>query len=248
MPLVDVITGLLTAVISGAAVWVWQRGKGARRSRRTAAFFGLRSGRECLVVINHHWNSPRAIARRDVYALVDVGNLVEQVGSRVELRSADELLEGIGDRTEFCIGGPDTNARTAAHLASFLPGVVVRSYADVKQWVEIVAGDRKFVRKPDQLEYALVAKFTAPNANHPVFLICGQTAITNQAAIHFLRHRHHDLARTLTSTDRFCVVVRVREPGVYGHELVDLEADITAAAFDPASGSEPVTGGSRELP
>jgi hypothetical protein len=228
---IDIVTGLLTAVISGTCVWMWQRGSRVRRLRRKAAFFGLRARQECLVVINHHWQSPKTISREDVYALLDVGSLAEEIGCRLSVRSSNEHVGGVaGRRTEFCIGGPDSNARAGAHLASFLPGVRFRPFKEVRVHVELVVGEQRFVRDPDKIEYALVARFTPAGGTHPVFLICGQTAITNRAAIHYLKTNYRELAR-IVSLDSFCLVVKVTEPEVYGHEMVTLEADVSGAAF-----------------
>ena len=54
--------------------------------------------------------------RRDLRADLDV------VGS-------SEGAYGVGDITEFCLGGPAASARMQSHLARFLPGVSVLSYA-----------------------------------------------------------------------------------------------------------------------
>jgi hypothetical protein len=232
----DVLTGLVAAVISGLAVWLWQRGRGIRRRRGKAAFFGLRPGRECLVVINRHWQSPHAVARPDVYALLEVGNLANELNCPVSVRSADELRDEIGDRTEFCIGGPVSNERTAAHLASFLPGVTFVPDSNMDNHVELVlvADDQRFVREPGKHEYALFAKFRPPNARHPILLICGQTAITNRAAIHFVKQHYPTLRRSFASIEKFAIIVRITSPRVYGHTMVDLDTDITATAFTPA--------------
>jgi hypothetical protein len=230
-PVVDIVTGLVTAIISGGTVWLWQRGNRARRQRRKMAFFGVRSGKTGLVVMPRHWQSPHAVARLDVYALLDIGSLVDELGGRVEVRSAEELREGIGDRTEFCVGGPDSNSRTAAHLASFVPGVVFRPYRDVGAAVEIVSGTDRFVREPEKREFVIVAKFLPPGATHPVFVVSGQTAVTNRAAIHFLRQHYAELARMFSARGDFCLIIRVTSPDIYGHELASLEKDITATAF-----------------
>lgn len=234
--LLDVVTGLVAAVISGTAVWLWQRGRGTRTRRAKAAFFGLRPARECLIVMNRHWASPNAVARPDVYALLEVGSLADELGCPVSVRTPEELREGSEvDRTEFCIGGPDSNERTAAHLASFLPGITVLPYSEVGHFVEFVAGDQRFVREPGKREYALVAKFRPPHAQHPVLLICGQTAITNRAAIHFVKRHYATLRRSLASVETFALIVRVTSPEVYGHTMVDLDKDVTAAAFTPVT-------------
>jgi hypothetical protein len=231
-PVVDIVTGLVTAIISGGTVWLWQRGSRTRRQRKKAVFFGVRSGQTGLVVMPRHWQSEHAVARLDVYALLDVGSLVDGLGGRVEVRSAEELREGIGDRTEFCIGGPDSNPRTAAHLASFVPGVVFRPFSDVGHAVEIVSGTDRFVRAPDEREFVIVAKFRPAGTTHPVFVVSGQTAITNRAAIHFLRQHYAELAKTFSVRGDFCLIIRVTSPNIYGHELASLEKDITATAFN----------------
>jgi hypothetical protein len=230
----DIATGLVAAVISGLAVWLWQRGRGIRTRRGKATFFGLRPGRECLVVMNRHWQSPNAVARPDVYALLEVGSLADELGCPVSVRSSDELSDETGDRTEFCVGGPVSNERTAAHLAAFLPGVRFLPYGEVGHSLDFVSGDHRFSWEPDKCEYALFAKFRPPNARQPIVLICGQTAITNRAAIHFVKQHHATLRRSLTSIDTFAIIVRVTSPKVYGHTMVDLDTDITATAFTPA--------------
>lgn len=230
-PVVDIVTGLVTAVISGGAVWLWQWGNQARRHRRKAAFFGIRPGRIGLVVMPRHWQSPHAVARLDVYALLDVGSLVDELGGGVEVRSAEELREGIGDRTEFCIGGPDSNPRTAAHLASFVPGVVFRPYSEVGPATEIVSGTDRFVREPGEREFVIVAKFCPVGATRPVFVVSGQTSVTNRAAIHFLRQHYRELARTFSARGDFCLIIQVTSPNIYGHELASLAKDITPTAF-----------------
>jgi hypothetical protein len=184
--------------------------------------------------MNRHWASPHAVARSDVYALLEVGSLADELNCPPVVRSSDELRDETGDRTEFCIGGPDSNERTAAHLASFLPGVRFSPYREVGHRVELVSGDQRFIRDPDKLEYALLAKFRPPHARHPIILICGQTAITNRAAIHYAKHHHATLRRSLGSTDTFAIVVRVTSPDVYGHTMATLDTDITATAFTPA--------------
>lgn len=229
--LVNIVTGLVATIISGTAVWLWQRGSRARMLRRKAVFFGLRSGQGCLVFMNRHWRSPDAVASSDVHALLGIASLADELGCAISVQSSNELREGVGDQAEFCIGGPDSNTRTAAHLTSFLPGVMFKPYSMVREFVEIVVGDKRFVREPNKLEYAFVAKFTPSNTANPVFLICGQTPIANHAAIHFLRRHYRALAKTVPSIERFGLIVRVTSPEVYGHQMVDVEEDVTKAAF-----------------
>ena len=235
----DIIAGLITAVISGGTVWLWQRGKRTRRKRRWANFFGVKPGQSTLVVMNRHWQTEHAIARSDVYALLDAGSLIDELGGEIDVRSSDELRGGVGDRAEFCIGGPDSNPRTAAHLASFLPGIIVHSYSETGPAVAFTAGSDRFIRDPWKREFVIVAKLIPPGKTHPVFVISGQTPITNRAAVHFLRKNGAHLARTIGIREPFCLIIRVTSPDVYGHELVDLEKDVTMTAFGTAAALSP---------
>ena len=69
----------------------------------------------------------------------------------------------------------------------------------------------------------------------PVFVLIGQTAVTNLAAARFLGANHRALRRTYGERADFCLVLRVVEPGAYGADRVELEADVTAEATTPRS-------------
>jgi hypothetical protein len=227
----NVAIGLVTSVVSGVCVWLWQRAKVARRLRREASFFGIAPGGECLLVLNHHPRAQWTMSHHDIQALVEVAMLVRELGAHASVKSWDEIRGGIGDRTEFCIGGPDANGRTRSHLLSHVQGVSVQPQSARRDPLALVVGDQRFRRDPGQREFAAVAKFTRPGAPHPVFVICGQTSVTNWAAVDFLKRNHGTLARTLASTDRFCIILRVTAPAVYGHQMVELEADVSTVAF-----------------
>jgi hypothetical protein len=123
--MVNIVIGLVTSLLSGASVWLWQHARSARVLRRKAAFFGIGPGERCLLILSRHHRTSRAMAHRDIRALLDVVGLVEELGGEVAVEVADEFAGTNGDRTEFCIGGPagDVNRRSAAYLARHLPGV-----------------------------------------------------------------------------------------------------------------------------
>ncbi|TVL91095.1 hypothetical protein [Streptomyces sp. SAJ15] len=230
--LANILIGLITSVISGVSVWLWQRARMARVWRRRATFFGVSPGQECLIVLSHHHSSPRVTAHQDVHALLEAAALAEQLRARISFETADQARGSTSSRTEFCIGGPTTNERSAGHLSAHLPGVRFRPYSSGPDSTALVVGDHEYRLARDEREYALVAKFTPHGATHPVFLICGQMANTNRAAVYFLKRDHRSLAGTLSSQDRFCLVIRVTAPRVYGYRLVELERDVTAEAFN----------------
>jgi hypothetical protein len=220
--LLNIAAGLLTAVV----VWLAQWSVRHRRLQRTRAFFGLPAGSDCLLVVNRHYSSGNELSvhRRDVFALLELAGLIQRCGARPEVVAHDEVRQGFGEKAEFCIGGPASNSRAAAHLEWKVSGVEVGDAGAIR------AGDTTY--PPDQESpYVLLAKVTGPQQSRPVFLVSGQRAITNQAAVRYLVTRERQLARTYGDRGRFCLVLRVVNPQAYGPDVVDLVADVTQDAF-----------------
>ena len=229
---VNIVIGLVTSVLSGAAVWAWQRARNGRIRRRKELFFGLSPGSTCLIVMNHKANMPGTTAQDDVQVMIEIAVLASEIGAKISVKSCDEVQESNGDRTEFCIGGLNSNPRSLGHIANYLPGVTLRPYRPTRRdSTAIVVGDQQFLCQRGVLEYALVARFTPSGASRPVILICGQRALANRGAIHFLHGNYLTLMRNLAAVEEFCIVVRMSSSDVYGHELVELAADVTAQAF-----------------
>lgn len=240
--LFNIVIGLATSVLSGGTVWIWQRAAKASVMRRQAAFFGLAPGGTCLIMMNDHWQKPGSTGHNDVHTMIEIAALAYETGCPVEVLPASELHESNGDRTEFCIGGPASNPRTTGHLAAHLPGA--RHLPNDKQLRPgaLVVGGEKFVFEYGRREYALVAKFTPPGSSRPVFVISGQRALANRAAIHFLKREYRNLSSTVTSIERFCLILRVNASETYGHQGTELVADVTVAAFAPHRRSAATTG------
>jgi hypothetical protein len=92
-------------------------------------------------------------------------------------------------------------------------------------------GTERYRVEPGREEYALLARLTvgqSPNTR-PVFLFCGQTAITNQAATRYLARNHERLARKHGNSS-FVVLLKVVNSQAYGPDVVELVADVTRAA------------------
>jgi hypothetical protein len=209
--ILNIVVGLMTSLISGGSVWAWGRARVTRRQRERARFFGLSPGDTGRIV------APKLM--RDLKADLDVV-------------SSGEGAYGIGDLTEFCVGGPTANVRMQSHLARFLPGVSIRSFApDSPESAAIVAAGQEFLRERDSREYVLVAKVRPLDGGHPLFLICGQTAITNRAAVSYLRDHYRRISSAYGAGQNWCVVLRVVAPSVYGHQMTELAADVSASAF-----------------
>lgn len=222
---VNIAAGLLTAVL----LWLLQRTLRRRRAQRTRDFFGLQPGAKCLLVVNRHTSSSHemSVHRRDVFALLELAGLIRQCGSRVDVASHDEVRRGFGEKAEFCIGGPSSNSRTAAHLAWKLPGVKIIAGNGARSTFRV--GDQEFTRE-DNVEYVLLAKVVGPEQQKPVFLICGQSAVANQAAVRYLVANERKLARKYGLRAGFCAILRVVNPEAYGPDVVEWVADLTDAA------------------
>ncbi|WP_131738584.1 hypothetical protein [Actinomadura roseirufa] len=235
--LFNILIGLVTSVISGGGVWLWERGKRTRSLHRKAAFFGLEGGAPCVVVMSDKYSKPGSVARHDVHAVVDVVMLGRELGSPVSIRRGREFTESNGARTEFCIGGPisDANPRTGGHLATYLPGVTLLPYGPGPDSMAFLIGGERFRCDRRHQERALVAKFRPDPASRPIFVVCGHTSIANRAAVHFMTHRYQELARALESAERFCVVIKLDAIETYGYEAASLERDVTLAAFTAAA-------------
>ncbi|WP_241846909.1 hypothetical protein [Streptomyces sp. CB02414] len=229
----NIVIGLVTSLLGGGFVWLWERAKRARAVNKRAAFFGVRPGQTCLVVLGNKHNSPGVAQYRDIRAAMEISLIAAELGCHVSLESGD-FRGGNGDRTEFCVGGPigGANIRTGGHLAAHLPGVVFHPYDGTRpDSVAIEVGEDKFLFDQGNQEHALVAKFTPEESACPVFLVAGQTPMANLAAIHFLRREYAQVARQLSSAERFCVVIKVSDVRTYEFHRARLEREVTAAAF-----------------
>ncbi|MER7998394.1 hypothetical protein [Streptomyces sp. NPDC095613] len=230
----DIVLGLVAAGISAALGWVARTYLWRRRLRRKQAFFGLPGHSECLLVVNRESASEGAVHRYDVFALLELAALIKDCGAHADIARHDTARQGFGERTEFCLGGPSSNRRTAAHLASLLPGVTVDTTTESgPDRGSFRIGSEVYRVDSGVVEYVLLARLTAGEGGRPVFLFCGQRAITNQAASRYLARHHERLSRRY-GDNSFCLLLKVVNSHAYGPDVVELVADVTRAAREPA--------------
>ncbi len=240
----NIVLGVIAAGISAALGWVARTYLWKRRLRRKQAFFGLPDHSESLLVVNRGAAGPElAVMRYDVFALLELAALIKDCRAHAQVLPHDTARQGFGERTEFCVGGPASNRRMTAHLASLLPGVQVN--VDPEPGPDRGAlriGSEHYRLDPGKEEYVLLARLTAGGGRttRPVFLFCGQTAITNQAATRYLARNHERLARR-HGTDSFVLLLKVVNSHAYGPDVVELVADVTRAAQAPPPGPAPQT-------
>ena len=82
-----------------------------------------------------------------------------------------------------------------------------------------------------QASYVLVARISA--GGRPAFLVSGQTATSNQAAVHYLISHHLELIHSHGQSGTFCLILKVVQPAAYGPDIVELVGDVTAQASAP---------------
>ncbi|MGW0584047.1 hypothetical protein ACWD25_50965 [Streptomyces sp. NPDC002920] len=232
----NIVLGVVAAGISAALGWAARNYLWRRKLRRKHTFFGLPENSESLLVVNRDpASSEPAVHRFDVFALLELASLIKECGANVQVVTQDTTQQGFGERTEFCLGGPASNRRMTAHMSALLPGVRVN--VDPEPGPDRGAfqiGGERYRLDPGITEYVLLARLTPPQRRdaRPVFLFCGQRAITNQAATRYLARNHERLARKHGSNS-FVLLLKVINSQAYGPDVVDKVEDVTRAAQTP---------------
>ncbi|WP_369263775.1 hypothetical protein [Streptomyces sp. R35] len=232
----NIVLGVLAAAISAALGWLARTYLWKRKLRRKQAFFGLPENSESLLVVNRDpATSEPAVHRFDVFALLELSALIKDCGAHVQVVTQDTAQQGFGERTEFCVGGPGSNRRMVAHMQAMLPGVRVN--VDPEPGPDRGAfqiGTEHYRLEPGVTEYVLLARLTVGQhrQTRPVFLFCGQRAITNQAATRYLARDHERLARK-HGNNTFVLLLKVINSQAYGPDVVELVADVTRIAQTP---------------
>jgi hypothetical protein len=232
----NILLGMAATGVSGSLGWFARTYLWRRRLRRKQAFFGLPTGSDCLFVVNRQMGATEnSVHRRDALALLEISALIKDCGATVQIAAHDTARQGFGERAEFCIGGPVSNVRTAAHLESMLPGVSVDLSAEESpDRGALRVGGETYRWQKHTVEHVLLARLTTAEGDRPVFLVSGQTAVSNQAAARYLARHHEQLARTY-GRKSFALVLKVVNSRAYGPDVTQLVADVTAAARTPAS-------------
>ncbi|MFD5750845.1 hypothetical protein [Streptomyces sp. NPDC127033] len=229
----NIVLGVVATGVSAALGWIARSYLWRRKLRRKQAFFGLPANSECLLVVNRKAGSDGTVHRNDVSALLELSALIKDCGAHADIVQHDTARQGFGERTEFCLGGPSSNRRMAAHLSSLLPGIRVNTDSEpVSERGAFRIGTDRHLAEPGVSEYVLLARLTVGEGARPVFLCCGQRSITNQAATRYLARHHERLARKY-GDGSFCLLLKVVNSQAYGPDVVELVADVTRAARTP---------------
>ncbi|RII09269.1 hypothetical protein DSC45_31775 [Streptomyces sp. YIM 130001] len=242
----NIVLGVIAAGIAASLGWFARTYLWRRKLRRKQAFFGLPDNSESLLVVNRDAGGPElTVARNDVFALLELSAIIKDCGAHSQVVTHDAAQQGFGERTEFCVGGPASNRRMAAHMHSLLPGIRVNT--DPEPGPDRGAfqiGSERYRMEGGSTEYSILARLTAGQGQEarPVFLFCGQRAITNQAATRYLA-RHHERLSRKHGASSFVLLLKVVNSQAYGPDVVELVADVTKAAQAPAPAAAPATRG-----
>ncbi|MFI6845340.1 hypothetical protein OG535_15565 [Kitasatospora sp. NBC_00085] len=246
--LLNVVLGLVASALSAGLGWLGQNLRRRRRLERVRSFFGLPAGSECLLVVNRHTASAsgKSVSRNDVFALMELAALVKECGAQADLVGHEDVRQGLGHKAEFCLGGPSSNDRTAAHLASWLPGVTFKDVGGSAPELSLAVGGEEYRYEPGSepsggQAFVLLARLHPSPDGRPAFLVAGQTAVSNHAAVRYLVANHRRLARTYGAGGTFALVLRVVNPRAYGPDVVELAADVTARALERSASAAPVS-------
>ncbi|MGW7082394.1 hypothetical protein ACWGH2_02710 [Streptomyces sp. NPDC054871] len=238
----NIVLGLIAAGLGAVLGWLARTYLWRRKLRRKQAFFGLPDNSESLLVVNREAGGPElTVVRHDVFALLELAALIKDCGAHAQLVAHDAAQQSFGERTEFCVGSPATHRRMAAHMHSLLPGVRINT--DPEPGPDRGAfqiGSERYRMEGGITEYVILARLTAGQGQEarPVFVFCGQRAITNQAATRYLARHHERLARK-HGANTFVLLLKVVNSQAYGPDVVELVGDVTRAAQAPAPAITP---------
>jgi hypothetical protein len=225
----QLVLGVGSSAIAGTAVWAGQRLVTTARRQARARFLGLVGPwrHRTRLVVGRNPRQPNSIHESDVAAMLEIAALVRAVGVEPEVMSPAEASSDPAEHVEFCLTARDANPRTRAHFERRLPGLRM---LDWQLGGAFVVGGTEYPRDPDVLEYVVVARVCQPDRPH-LWLIAGQTGVTNRAGAWFLVRNETALRRRFGDDRTFCLVLRVIEPATYGYREVEEAADVTEASL-----------------
>ena len=224
----DLFIGLITSVITGFAVWFWDRFRRTLDLTRKSSFFGIRPGENCLIVMNHNPRGRNLMSHGDVETVVEIVKIIREIDGEVTIASFDKALEPAGSIAEFCVGSPISNQRTGVHIKNFMQEISNNSYSEGEpDSLAILISGEIYRHEQEDQEYAILARIVPNQDSRPIFLISGQSSLGNKAAIHFLAKKYKTILWDKYKYGSFCLLLKVIEPKLYGYKSVELIKDLT---------------------
>lgn len=227
----ELIVAIVLSIITGISIKLLDKTKRYGLFRRKSKFFGVNKKQTILIVMNHHPRRRHTMAHQDILTIVDVSKLVHDLGGIEKVTAYDEEPGPPGKTTEFCIGGPDSNDRTKAHISEFLSKIKNIPYSNEKDGLTIIVGNNKYRYEKEKKAYVILAKFFSKLNSNPTFLISGQTSLSNRAALYYLIKNYKELHKKYSSSRQFCLILKISNFREYGYETVKLVDDVTNLTF-----------------
>lgn len=221
----EIALGIVTSVITGLAVWFWSKFRFNRKDRLKAKFFGMKKGEAVFCTINQHPAGPKLMSHGDILTLFDVTKVAHELSAEIIIKPTDEARLTPGDQVEFCIGGIDSNPRTKVFLDKYFNGLKMKSYKDSES-LKIYTNNESFSYIKAKKAFSILAKFYPENKKNPVFLICGQTNISNRAAGYYLNSNFEDLYAKYKEQP-FCLIIGVEDFHLFGYKSAKLIGDFS---------------------
>ena len=229
----DLAINLAASVLFGGTLWLLGVLGQYRRQARVRRFFGLGAGdRAAVIVGKDSWGREHSVSRGDVATMVEIAVIVKGCDAEPDFRMHYEAHGGLGEQTEFCVGGATSNTRTEAHLRRFLPGVLQPALHPEEVPI-LRVGEKEYPYERGEIAHVLVARLYqgADHPTKPLFLIVGQTAISNHAGARYLARQGRQLAARYPAGQQFCLILRILDTRSYGNNLVEYLGDVSEAAF-----------------
>lgn len=228
--LFEIMIGIATSIIIGGTVYIFHKLKKLKRFNIESNFFMINPDIQCYFVMNHAYQTNR-INHNDVYALFELSKIIQELKGELEIFPVTGVQIAPGDNTEFCIGGPDSNIRSKEHIETYLTGINVKTYSEDSPTIEIKVKDKIFKYNQYKKEYVILSKIMPLNKEFPIFLISGQSSITNRGAAYYLVNNYSQIIKKYGTTEQFCYILCINNSKLYGYKTIELVEDITESAF-----------------
>ena len=237
---VDIGTGVIAIVLASGLTLFSQKTRRHLKNGRIAEFLCVHAGESCAITLNtsprgmisssSEAKGTRVMTHNDAYAVFEIYQMVDRVGGSVDLYEPDSPPPA--DRVEFCLGGPRSNRRTEDLLKEFLPNISMRDALisdrvpdPSRQPQDIILEDdpenpTRFECKRDHREYVILARVMRHEPKKCIFIVAGQTSITNHAAMYFLK-RNLDKLHHRFGNRSFCLILYLRDSEGKYYENVD---------------------------
>ena len=237
---INIGIGVISAALFVFLTLVWQKSRRHLKNGRAAEFLDVHSTERCSITL---LTSPRGMmpqssgakgirvmTHNDTRALFEIYRMVDRLGGSIDLNEPDSPPPA--DRVEFCLGGPRANSRTEHLLRQYIPNVSMRDALASSRVPDprghpqdIVLGDgsqnpARFTCERDHLEYAILARVVRSEPKKRIFIVAGQTSVTNLAAVSYLA-RHLDELHHRFGNRSFCLIVLLTDSGGEHYENVD---------------------------